>query len=125
MFTTPAGIAIAVGPALVFLVLALIGGAPAEWGRGALTAWLALVAVLVAALSVEAIGGLALAGVLALAMAAIITGGGGITGLVLAAAAMIGLAVAQMQLGGFGAHWAILPLLAAIGTLASLKNLLF
>ena len=56
MFSTFTGIAVLAVPAVAFLVLVVVAGAPGEWGRGALAAWLALTSVLIAALPSDVLG---------------------------------------------------------------------
>lgn len=125
MFTTVTGIIVLAAPAFAFLALTFLSGAPAEWGRGALTTWLALTSVLIAGLAAPSLGGWLVLGVVCLAMVAIVTGGGGITGLAIAALLSLAMAGAQFVLGPFSVHIALAPLLAVIGGLAVLRQFLF
>ncbi|MEO0912214.1 MAG: hypothetical protein AAFY59_04390 [Pseudomonadota bacterium] len=125
MFATVTGILVLAGPALLFLGLTFLSDAPGEWGRGALTAWLALTSVLIAGLAVGVLGPWLVLGVLVLALVAIITGGGGITGLAIAALLALGLAVGQFTLGAYPLHIALAPALAAIGVVAVLRQFFF
>lgn len=62
-------------PAVALAALALVGDAPGEWGRGALIAWTALAATLLAGAGLQAGAGAGFWLVPAIAFAAVMVGG--------------------------------------------------
>lgn len=88
--------ALLVAGAAVLALIALMSNAPGEWGRGALTAYVAVVAALIAGICAAALGGwvLAVAGLGVLAMII-----GGPWGLLIAAVGAAVLTVAQYLSG--------------------------
>jgi hypothetical protein len=72
---TPLVAAILLAPAWGFAAVALMGDAPGEWARGALIAWTALAAALIAGAGLQAAGGIVPWGALVLAFAAVMIGG--------------------------------------------------
>ncbi len=120
VFVTWPGVLVLFAPALAFTGLALLAGAPAEWGRGALGAYLALLAALVAA----HVGlGWGILAVLSLGLLSLITGG--LTGLAIATLTMAGLAGLQYVAGPWSVHLLLLPAMAALGLVSLLRHLLF
>jgi hypothetical protein len=114
----PVAAALILGPALVLAALALMADAPGEWGRGALIAWTAVAAALLAGAALQAGAGLAAALAILLGFAAIMVGGP--PGLLLAATAALLLAA----LPGLPAPRWLPAALAAPALLVALRHYL-
>lgn len=95
-------------PALCFAALGLVGEAPGEWGAGALIAWTALAATLIAGAAIQSGAGPAAWLVPALGLAAVMIGGP--PGL--AAAALAALALLALGAGLPTPRWLALALAA-------------
>lgn len=110
-----------VGIAVLLTVLAVLSNAPGEWGRGALTAYVAVVVALIAGISATVLGGWAIAiaafGVLALII-------GGPTGLIIAGCGAGALAVAQFSVGPTPVPIYVAISLCGLSVAAALRALL-
>ena len=84
---SPAAAALLLVPALCFAALGMMADAPGEWGQGALVAWTALAAALLAGAGIQSGAGIAAWLALALGLVAVLTGGP--PGLAVAAAAAL------------------------------------
>lgn len=115
-FGTPLAAAILLLPALAFAALALLGDAPGEWGQGALLAWTALAAGLIAGAGLQA--GAGFWAVPVIAFAALMTGGP--PGLLAAAAAVL---IALALPGTPAPRW-LLAALAAPAIVIALRHYL-
>ncbi|QHQ34462.1 hypothetical protein GO499_04310 [Algicella marina] len=122
IFVTPAGTITLILPAIIFLGIVFLGGAPSEWARGALTCWLALVAVLIAGIGIAILGSMVGLAVLVAAMIALVAGPGGVTALALASFTLFGLLAAHHLLSPLPIHWSLLPSLTACGIISTLKS---
>ncbi len=110
-------------PLLLFLTIGLLGDVPGEWGIAAMCSYASMVLVFVAGAGMVASAPVVIAGMaVALAMAALITGGP--YGLAIAALGLVLLTVLQLFADLAPFHWSLLVVASVLTAAGAARALL-